>query len=318
MLAKCGDALYRIVIGALSLATLSCDDAVLPRMAMIWPWYLKKFNITDKDLLLASSKYSASSLLSFIHIPKNGGGSVWISAKQVGIYWSLPYDAPRFVDPTSTMVTSTGPQICGSSVRSLNCCSWFHIPGTYLTDPRTYLHAPHRFCMVRDPIDRMISEFYWQHEHLTNSLCQPADHQTENQTENQNARETMNGGYLNTWVLRMLRSGLFEHDCHFLPQSSFVSTVYKYVDDFVRAQGTATFPDDKLCNIVLRTNVLQRDFSLLMNHFNLSVHLGHYNAKPSACAKHMPSRFDLTDEAIRGIEAKYADDFRLLRAANNM
>ena len=249
------------------------------------------------------NQYGITQNVSFIHIPKTGGESIFHSALRAEIYWSRIYDYPRFRGLSQVNVQSDGPDVCSNGSWNRGCCSWFHIPGSYLHDPRGYLQAPLRFCVLRDPIDRMVSEFYWQHKQSSQECC-----------DGGHACEAFNVNAFNLQIMKMINASNqkpYAFDCHLLPQAAFVSTSFVFASDISHSIREKHLSNDQLCNVVLRTERLEEDFELLMLYLGLNVSLLHTNSKPKHCANgKLPSRHELDRRTVAAIQSKFSVDFQ--------
>ena len=171
-------------------------------------------------------------------------------------------------------------------------CDW-HTPPRDLVPRERLYPAAQTFCVVRDPLDRLLSEYKFEnrgsHQKLhdaaaaTRWLRYHAGHV---------ARRRREDGAL---------SAPFPNRCHFLPQSWFLWD----------ASGTCT------CRYVLRFERLEADFDGLMRSNGLPMRL---KQARNVISHHLPSnltRAAVADaETLEAVRTAYPDDFSLLPAVN--
>ena len=184
--------------------------------------------------------------MSFIHTPKSAGNEIERLAKRAaGLHWGQLYELPRWeraktagaaVPAVSTTLNVTTPRAPrkagrrkaqqpggGRAPRGVclrgntdQCCSWWHIPPKLLNDSRPYFAAPIRFCVVRNPYSRVLSEYGYQ-----TGANKPRKSSCPDGPEGRATRDS--------WILRSLAQyarGEYAKgraDCHMLPQSLFVA-----------------------------------------------------------------------------------------------
>ena len=293
--------------------------------------------------------------LAFVHIPKTGGTAIEMAAwRQARLPWGIYY-AGRWefllrescsvrnatcargclqggVNETCMEAMATehgvttscptdnpfGPRPRGDDYHvRRHCCNWWHIPPAQLThDPRPYYAvAPHRFCVVRNPYERLLS-IYMATWFLSitpeKNMCK-SRFLTRNMT-------TVWSYSLNAWVALISRGYEFVHPhlwrhrpekewadelgliprhgvtpknwsakplkCWVEPQSAYLAEHFSTVNDLPSldartrssAQPRSSSGSTSGCNIVLRYESLQADFAALMRWAQLDVSL----PKPSA------------------------------------
>ena len=200
-----------------------------------------------------------------------------------------------------------------------HCCDWWHIPPAQLThDPRPYYAvAPHRFCVVRNPYERLLSIYMatWF------SATTPEKNMCRNRFLTHNITNDWTFS-LNAWVALISRGyqvvnpALWRHrpeaewvlpargrlgalldknrpkwvtpmnwsakplNCWVEPQSAYLAEHFSTVNDLpsLNARTRSSQPlsssgSTSGCNIVLRYESLQADFTALMRWAQLSVKL---------------------------------------------
>ena len=219
----------------------------------------------------AASALSANGSLAFLHIPKTAGSTIETLA---GTGWAKK---------------RCGKKETGIVWRRDRCDSW-HTPPRDIV-PRERLYPSSRtFCIVRDPIDRLLSEYKFEFR------TSPA-----RQNDTKKAIQWIHRQAAGIAARRRQNSALSSSPigvgiCHFLPQSWFVWD----------ATGACT------CRYVLRFERLEEEFDALMRAWGLRQRLAH----AQVVSHHMPSsltRADFSDPAtLAVVRSAYAEDFDLL------
>ena len=311
--------------------------------------------------------------VAFVHIPKTGGTAIEMAAwRRLQLPWGIYYagrwqfllrstcgvhnaTCARCTDgvngtcmdalaaehgATTSCPTDNpfGPRPRGDEyyIRR-HCCDWWHIPPPQLThDPRPYYAlAPHRFCVVRNPYERLLSTYMatWFPTVTPNKdMC---SHRF--LTRNITTRWTYS---LNAWVALISRGyefvdpHLWRHrpqvewapknwsakplGCWVEPQSAYLAEHFSTVNDLPDL-GVDARDRSSGCNIVLRYESLQADFTALMRWARLDVSL----PKPRANHKR-PGRANASCFAAHGarelllpytrgvVQQMYARDFEVL------
>lgn len=197
-----------------------------------------------------SKKWERTSTLQFLHFPKTGGTAIETAAFDDRILWGFP----RFLNYCKP---------------PLDTADW-HYPLQFLP----YANLPCRkpvydknatfFLVVRNPYDRVISEYYY-YQHF-------------NQRESH--MEVNHPKYMNEWILQSIRSfqqeegeqnGYFQHDGHWIPQYDFVFAAEK--DNNNHSLLPPKTRRQQLVNHILRYENLQEEFRSLMILHDLNVTL---------------------------------------------
>eukprot|EP00040_Diaphanoeca_grandis_P026648 m.149615 g.149615 ORF g.149615 m.149615 type:complete len:824 (+) comp30671_c0_seq1:178-2649(+) len=257
--------------------------------------------------------------LSFVHIPKSAGTTLESIGRKMGIVWGHDYDEKRWnmikainaTDPAKALafpsVSSTHPDIntCRTGCYCKKGCCWWHIPPRYLQDWRPYYSAPLKFCVVRNPFGRMLSQYSYS-----------GVWQCPNTTELLDKRDE----YIRSNILRY-RDDNFKSqaDCHFIPQHEFVSS-HIGADWMNQMWDTPLAPSDALshilgpssalseedgrsCNIVLRFEHLADDLDALSTWTGVNVRTKWNKPYTSKCTK------ALRQETVDLIKEVFAEDF---------
>jgi hypothetical protein len=208
--------------------------------------------------------YGNVTKLEFIHIPKTAGGTISESAyKQYGIAWGRQ-----------------NPSLYRWNNWNVCPCSGWHVPPSFRKD----IYTKNTFCVVRNPYDRLQSEYTDKHR----MFLANRDRKTQVQII----------AHYNRWItntLTQLRRTPYMADCHLCPQ-------YRYATD---------------CTHVLRYETLQPDFDRLMHMYEIPLCLAQLT-KVHVRPKHTISRADISNENIRRINDVYAKDFMTLDYPRSM
>jgi hypothetical protein len=124
--------------------------------------------------------------LEFIHIPKNAGTTIENIGNESGLRWG------RFSPEDRNFVTEGN-------------CTYWHIPPKYYK-PGSKYDTDETFCVIRNPYDRMVSEYAYRHSH---------------DSSKDNAAD------MNAWLREHLnemhvKKGMM--NCHFIPQSEYMNS----------------------------------------------------------------------------------------------
>lgn len=163
------------------------------------------------------NKGGVEEFLEFIHIPKNAGTTIENIANAKEINWG------RF-NPSDRHFVTEG-----------NCTYW-HIPPKYYK-PGSKYENDETFCVIRNPYDRMVSEYSYRHK--------------DNPSKD-------NADDMNIWLNSHLNDSHVKKgrlNCHFIPQSEYVKDT----------NGNAS------CNYPIRFENLTSEFNDLMLKKNIDL-----------------------------------------------
>jgi hypothetical protein len=244
-----------------------------------------KHNIMPQhDLDVSSSKKNGK--LEFVHITKTGGTAIERAGAQTGILWGACHflgnmSSCAYSKPDWRIQQISIPNEFQSAKRTAD--PW-HFPPAYLKEPYMYGNAT-LFSVVRNPYDRVISEFYcpwrgydYDYRHKHNAPLP-------------------NPSILNSWIQKQIRDSSDRPRTHFYPQHHYLYNDHNgtlYVDH------------------VLRLETLAVDFGALMSEWNLNVTLEKVNVAHVAVGNMKLTAEDLSNTTIALVNSFYAKDFKLL------
>ena len=203
--------------------------------------------------------------LQFVHIPKTGGSTISESGyEQFGIQWG-----------------NRDPRLKGLRLKRKLPISGWHMPPNILHTYAPNVYIKPRFCVVRDPYSRIISEYEYEKEiGLIKAKKRTRRHQVVAvplylQNVNNFVKE----------VFEKYKKNKYIFDGHIIPQ-------YEY------AAG---------CQYILKFENLETEFNNLMSQFDISLKLGDLRRKKQRCAS--KSKPQLNDKSIELINRFYQQDF---------
>ena len=193
--------------------------------------------------------------LEFIHIPKNAGTTIENVANDKNIKWG------RFKPEHRNKVGSKK-------------CTYWHVPPKhfYLNN---YYDSDDTFCVIRDPRDRMVSEYSYRHKGQTDKNNK--EDMNKWLRENMNDENVYNGGL----------------NCHFVPQHEYI-----YNDN-----------NERTCNHILKFDNLTSEFNDLMEKKNVDVRLS--DKKKDNQSNFKLTIDDIDDENMQKIFKLYKKDFEI-------
>jgi hypothetical protein len=269
--------------------------------------------------------------LEFIHIPKTGGTVIEKVAGTNGVAWTICHFMPSQAvtkmsmniihcpQPSSTHVDDvvTG-QLDRRSVPTFHGLVWWHLPPSYFFEYRGVLlpdQNPYQgadlFAVVRNPYDRLLSEYYYQQTYLVSEA---------------DRKQTQNVKYMNRWVTTNLQAyahascdkstkrylsrntyvtaAYLRKDGHFIPQYDFV---YNLVAP--PSPSSLSSKPKKVVHHVLKFETLRHDFYSLMHEYGLDrlIPLPRETIRKSLDKK--LGLHNLTSANLQLIEQVYAQDF---------
>lgn len=198
--------------------------------------------------------------LIYIHIPKTAGTSIEDLGKKYDINWG------RFAVKNDKYLVSN----------NIKCSKW-HNP--------YFIYSKNTFTVVRNPYDRIISEFYWER---LNGL---------------HTYETNISGF-EKWILDVLdndvkNDNIYLNDCHILPQTEYTHNK----DDTQRIEH------------IIKYDNITNELKNLFNEYELKIDINElpFNNK----SKKTFTINDISNEIKLKIYNYYKRDFNLLGFNNN-
>lgn len=228
--------------------------------------------------------------LAFVHIPKTGGGSIEKAAGLKGIrwgvcnYWSIKGICP---DNNPPSVHYENPFLH----------QWFHVPLQWIPDKvPTFYEGHDLFAIIRNPYDRMVSEFFWQCHKM--DMCKEADESKLNSAAFMNE-------WLQTELTKFKRCPKVEK---LDPDHPHVACIMMWSGHFIHQSdyvfnGSMKRP---MVDYVLHAETLEEEFSSLMREYNMDMSLP--KQKLHDGTKSLNTK-DLDWETIELINEVYRRDF---------
>lgn len=215
--------------------------------------------------------------LEFIHIPKNAGTTIEMTASLYGVHWSnlRKVHARRLPFP----------------------CAWYHVPRFLQEDSPMSFLAKDKFCITRDPYDRLVSEYVYRlsPDHQWKKGMHHYDDHDYNVYRMLTAYPPCSSDGLNHFVQQALnayQNGVYYiSGCHIIPQSDYIW----------RSDGSS------FCKHILRIDELPQAFDNLMKGRRSPVRLGPHSNEATFCKNVTAESF--TAETSRMIESVYLNDF---------
>lgn len=256
--------------------------------------------------------------LEFVHIPKTGGTVIESVAAKGGVPWTICH----FLPPSDVASMSMNIIQCPNygdkghfkwrKVRSFHGLVWWHLPPSYFFNYSNELPAnPYQgadiFAVVRNPYDRLISEYYYQQSWLV--------------SEGDRAK-TQNVRHFNEWVAAKLtayshfhcqRSAKFDlfqttnATQAYLSFDGHLISQYDYIYD--GSSSSASSHSRRIVDHVLKFENLTAEYDELMAMYGLR----HLTPLPREhVRKSLPKSlglYNLTLDNLQRIEKVYQQDF---------
>jgi hypothetical protein len=267
-------------------------------------------------------------MLTFVHIPKNAGTTIeGVAYGQQKLRWGKRADTDgnetrkehlhdtALETPTRKGAHTVPVHACQRDARNYfsegppSCCVWWHTPPRRLCAPPGASHydaSPLRFCVVRDPIDRLLSNYLMSHREFRSmalpTLCSKLL---------ERARSSGPGSafhfdaFVRHSVLREASRAPQTSDCHYLGQDQFVAARHvevsalqdRPVAEVLRRLHDPS--DRRSCNVVVRYERLVDDFNTLMHWANVGLSL-----RPLPSSKRLGNESSGTKHLMCGFPAR--------------
>jgi hypothetical protein len=209
-------------------------------------------NMVDKVESVGDSNNSRR--LRFIHIPKTGGSSIEHEGTPVGYKWGY-YDNDLNCEQPKLPLNPWG-QHCFVGADE---CSLWHVPPSASKILHKVYHESPSFCVVRHPLARFISEYFYREMPCNNA------------TFRSKATE---------WLNNMQQSP-YSLDCHLVPQV-----------DYVFSEGV------QVCDHVIRFENMAAEFDALMQEYSIDAALTRHDRKAPSCNLEVPPEIRKTIEHV--------------------
>lgn len=237
---------------------------------------------------LGDGVHPLPSELTFLHIAKNAGTQIEDLRRKAGLQWGR--HVRFFRNTTKERWPASVCKPYGGIHTYDHCCGWWHLPPQLLQNTREfpswwgqhlqYHSRQHIMCVLRDPIERLLSEYIFSgggHSISERKALGPSgllDKLMQTSADGINHR-------FSEWALDRVKQTralpTFE-GCHMLPQAWFIAPEWIHVSQLSSARRTnekrtplQTSPTTGTCNLVLRFSHLKEDFDDLMKSFGLGV-----------------------------------------------
>jgi hypothetical protein len=255
--------------------------------------------------------------LEFVHIPKTGGTVIESVAARNGIDWTICHFLPSKAVAEMSMNIIHCPENDGKQymqwryMQPFHGLVWWHVPPSYFFNycdwlpGNPYIEAD-LFAVVRDPYDRLISEYYYQQSWFESE---------------ENKAQTQDVKYFNEWIKaklelyshfscdRKAKQELFKQSNTTKSYLSFDGHLISQYDYIYDNSSPISMPPRKLIEHVLRFESLQEDFVALMLEYGLD----HLTPLPRELVrKSLPKQlgmYNLTLSNLQLIERVYRQDF---------
>jgi hypothetical protein len=271
----------------------------------------------NQPAVSTTSFYYHQKRLEFVHIPKTGGTVIEAVAAKGGIHWTICHFLSSSEVAAMSMNIIQCPERDDSGyskwkeVQPFHGIVWWHLPPSYFFKyaeilPANPYFGSDMFAVVRDPYERLISEYYYQQSWLVSA---------DKRLLTQDVR------YFNEWIKtkvktyahsscqRSAKSDLFQSTNATKSYLSFDGHLISQYDYVFDGSVGATSVANKVVKHVLRFENLTEQYNELMNKYGME------NLTPlprENVRKSLPKcmgLFNLTLDNLRLIERVYHRDF---------
>ena len=309
----------------------SSDTTVDTAVAPSWSSNATAISKYMAALQPCAERHCVQHPLTLLHVPKAAGSFVTnVAFGQAGLLWGLHYARhiafpPIEIDgkPLKRPAVCAWGKLC--HMRRLDGCDSWHVPPRWLPpdDPRPATRAPFRACIVREPLQRMLSEFLyrvaqdepvaitrlWAH---SKGLRQQPHHDA-----NASYCMAIAHAFLDFLSHAVAKLGPFAYDCHLVPQSIWVARGWmrprQVVERFpsgpwgVPLLDASTPPVERGCNVVL-------DFANLKDELQLLAHWAQLDGLQVAAPPPVPRKVSQRDSSSPGGVYCYPNESSVPRA----
>jgi hypothetical protein len=250
----------------------------------------------EEGLLLEEDDEAPRRRLEFVHIPKTGGTVIESEAARHNVSWSICHfafpEAARMISMNETICPKGSLKHMWPRVPKYHTCPWWHLPPQYFElQAQNPYEGADLFAVVRNPYERVISEYYYMGKHIHNYTADvvndPAKFDADISMDLKHAHRMKRGDIARN---RSANSPYFRNAGHWIPQYHFI---------FERRR--------RLVKHVLRFENLTSDFEALMELYDLPMRLPEKQVRVSHTRK--LSVLNMTKETVLLIEEIYEEDF---------
>lgn len=237
--------------------------------------------------------------LEFVHIPKTAGTSIEMAASRLGIAWGMcKFTEKRRRDVVPRCNDRPWPII--NQIKMQRATDWecrmhgapWHCPPRAYRGGNKFKHVK-TFAVVRNPYDRMVSEYYY---YFNRHPKEKKVHKNLRTGENAAISNLNDKTFMNEWILDALHYAKKKGHCYI----GHCVTLAKYL--FNEKDGTL------VVSHVLKMENLTKEFEALMDLYQLPIRMEQYNIRKGNSTLGVE---DLSSEAIRKINERFAQDFEL-------
>lgn len=234
---------------------------------------------------------NATRPLSFLHIPKAGGTSIFLLAAQNGLSWGECLFPSGWRD-----------KMCPIAPNTINAetwpdhpyqAEWWHTPVQFMPTDQNPYDNHDIFAVVRNPYDRAVSEYYY--------YCNFKKRECFGKN-NEDTPERLNRK-LQQFLWTALRAPLNSSDYfqawgHWIPQYDFF-------------YNTASRQQERLVPHLLHNEYLSEEFDSLMRAYGLNFTLPKKHSRSRHDLGAQLTTADLTDKTMKLIDIAFEKDFIL-------
>jgi hypothetical protein len=275
-----------------------------------------RYLFLNQPLLFTSFNHHQKRL-EFVHIPKTGGTVIEAVAAQGNVLWAICHFLPSSEVAAMSMnivqcpVRDDDGYTQWRGIKTFHGIAWWHLPPSYFFKyleilPANPYFGADMFAVVRDPYERLISEYYYQQSWLVSP---------------EKKRQTQDVRYFNQWIKtkvetyshfscrRSAKSDLFQSTNGTKSYLSFDGHLISQYDYIFDVSAGETSVATKIVKHVLRFENLTEEYNVLMKEYGL----GDLTPLPRQHVRKSLSKllglFNLTLDNMHLIERVYRRDF---------